>query len=132
MEIGMIGLGRMGSNMAQRLSSGGHRVIAYDKDVDARLRISSSEICTATSISELIAKLSPPRCVFSMLPSGEPTENTIASLKDGLSTGDTVLDGGNANYKDSIRRYDLLSKHGIKFLDVGISGGIWGLEYGYS
>ena len=132
MEIGMIGLGRMGSNMAQRLSSGGHRVIAYDKDVDARLRISSSEICTATSISELIAKLSPPRCVFSMLPSGEPTENTIALLKDGLSTGDTVLDGGNANYKDSIRRYDLLSKHGINFLDVGISGGIWGLDYGYS
>ena len=132
MEVGMIGLGRMGSNMAQRLSSGGHSIIAYDKATDARVRISSLDISTTTSIAELIEQLSPPRCIFSMLPSGEPTENIILQLKDELTSGDTVLDGGNANYKDSIRRYGLLANHGIHFLDVGISGGIWGLDHGYS
>ena len=132
MEIGMIGLGRMGSNMAQRLSSGGHRVVAYDKDTDARLHISSMDIPTVSSISELIAQVSPPRYIFCMLPSGEPTESIILFLKDELTSGDTVLDGGNANYKESIRRYELLAKDGIHFLDVGISGGIWGLDHGYS
>ena len=128
----MIGLGRMGSNMAQRLSSGGHRVVAYDKDTESRLHISSMNIPTVSSISELIAQVSPPRYICCMLPSGEPTESIILFLKDELTSGDTVLDGGNANYKESIRRYELLAKDGIHFLDVGISGGIWGLDHGYS
>ena len=132
MEIGMIGLGRMGGNMVQRLLNGGHRVVTYDRSAEAVAASQSQGAIGASSIEELVKNLTAPKAVWVMLPIGQPTEDTINSLIPLLSAGDTVLDGGNANYKDSMRRAEKLAEHGIDFMDVGTSGGIWGLVEGYA
>ena len=132
MEIGMIGLGRMGGNMVQRLLNGGHRVVTYDRSAEAVAASQSQGAVGVSSIKELVKNLTAPKAVWVMLPIGQPTEDTINSLIPLLSAGDTVLDGGNANYKDSMRRAEKLAEHGIDFMDVGTSGGIWGLVEGYA
>jgi 6-phosphogluconate dehydrogenase len=132
MEIGMIGLGRMGGNMVQRLLNGGHRVVTYDRSSEAVTASQSQGAVGASSIEELVNNLTAPKAVWVMLPIGQPTEDTINSLIPLLSAGDTVLDGGNANYKDSMRRAEKLAEHGVDFMDVGTSGGIWGLVEGYA
>ena len=132
MEIGMIGLGRMGGNMAQRLMKGGHRVVAYDSDEDAVKAAEHNGATGASSIVDIVSKLSAPRAVWVMVPAGEPTESTINAVADAMSPGDVIIDGGNSNYKDSVRRESVLKGKGISFLDVGTSGGIWGLTEGYS
>ena len=132
MEIGMIGLGRMGGNMAQRLLNGGHRVVTYDQSAEAVAASQVQGAAGASSLEDLVRQLSQPRAVWVMVPAGQPTEDTIDSLIPLLSAGDTVLDGGNANYKDSMGRAEKLAGHGIDFMDVGTSGGIWGLTEGYA
>ena len=132
MELGMIGLGRMGGNMAQRLILGGHRVVTHDRASDA---VASSQEYGGegtSSLEELTGSLATPRAVWLMLPSGQAAEDTIDNLVPLLSPGDAILDGGNANYKDSIRRGVRLASQSIDFIDVGTSGGIWGLSEGYS
>ena len=132
MEIGMIGLGRMGGNMAQRLLLGGHRVVAYDPRVDAVQTVVQQGAVGAASITDLVTQLSPPRAMWIMVPAGEPTESTINAVADALSQGDVIIDGGNSYYKDSVRRAAALKERGISFLDAGTSGGVWGLKEGYS
>ena len=132
MEIGVIGLGRMGGNMAQRLLRAGHEVVAYDPVPDAVQAQARSGATASSSIRHLAELLAPPRAVWLMVPSGQPTEETITSVAGELEAGDTIIDGGNSNYKDSMRRAAVLNKEGLMFLDAGTSGGIWGLEEGYS
>ena len=128
----MIGLGRMGGNMAQRLVAGGHRVVTYDRDSDAVTSSHGYGGEGALSLEDVVSNLSAPRAVCIMVPAGQPTEDTIDALSELLRPGDAILDGGNANYKDSMRRAQKMSAHGIDFIDVGTSGGIWGLTEGYS
>ena len=132
MQLGMIGLGRMGANMATRLSRGGHDVVAYDRSPDAAARASTAGATPASSLDDVVRQLQPPRTVWIMVPAGEPTETTVATLGDRLARGDTVIDGGNSNYKDSMRRAAVLAQRGVNLIDVGTSGGIWGLAEGYS
>ncbi|MCH9040393.1 MAG: decarboxylating 6-phosphogluconate dehydrogenase [Chloroflexi bacterium] len=132
MQIGMIGLGRMGGNMVQRILNGGHEVVAFDPNEQARNTAEAAGAVTVTSIGDLASELASPRAVWSMVPAGDITETTINNVADALSSGDTILDGGNSNYKDSVRRAKALKERGITFLDVGTSGGIWGLAEGYS
>lgn len=131
MELGMIGLGRMGGKMVQRLLNGGHRIIAYDPLTEAVEAAVQRGAIGAFSIASLAEKLAKPRAVWLMVPSGEPTESIINSLAVELSPGDAVIGGGNSNCKDSMRQAKALSEKGLVFLDVGTSGGIWGLEEGY-
>jgi 6-phosphogluconate dehydrogenase len=128
----MVGLGRMGGNMAERLGKGGHRVVAFDQSRQAVEASAARGAVPAYSLQELVGKLMPPRAVWVMVPSGKPTEDTIQQLASLLSKGDAVLDGGNNNYKESVRRAASLSERGVSFLDVGTSGGVWGLKNGYS
>ncbi len=132
MELGMVGLGRMGGNMAQRLARGGHRVVGFDMDDGMVKMVSAKGIVGASGLHDLVGKLKKPRAIWLMLPQGEPTESTMKALLPLLSGGDTVLDGGNANYKDTVRRVPMFQTAGVEFMDVGTSGGIWGLEGGYS
>jgi len=132
MEIGMIGLGRMGGNMAQRLLKGGHRVLAYDRSVEAVAAVGRSGAEAASSLEQLVDRLAEPRAVWVMVPAGQATEDTLNAIAGLLSPGDTIVDGGNANYKDSARRAKELGERDIFFLDAGTSGGIWGLAEGYS
>lgn len=131
MELGLIGLGRMGANMARRLILGGHRVVAFDLDAQAVAASAEYGAEGAGSLAELVSLLAPPRAVWVMLPHGPVTEDTISTVSPLLSPGDVILDGGNANYNDSIRRGQELAERGIDFIDVGISGGIWGLTNGF-
>ena len=132
MELGMIGLGRMGGNMVQRLLLGGHKIAAYDREPEAVPAAVEGDAVGASSIRDLVDRLAPPRAVWVMVPDGDPTENAVADLADALSPGDLVVDGGNSNYKDGIRRAAQLKERGLSFLDVGTSGGVWGLKEGYS
>jgi len=132
MELGMIGLGRMGGNMVQRLLGGGHCVVAYDPRAEAVEALTQSGATGASAIQDLVDQLTPPRAVWVMVPAGEPTEGTVNAVADTLTRGDVILDGGNSNYKDSMRRAAALNDRGISFLDVGTSGGVWGLTEGYS
>lgn len=132
MELGMVGLGRMGGNMAQRIINGGHKVVAFDPSEEARQSLAGIGGEAVASLAELVAGLASPKAVWVMVPAGDVTETTINQLADVLGPGDVVLDGGNANYKDSIRRAAALKERGLSFLDVGTSGGIWGLAEGYS
>jgi len=132
MELGMIGLGRMGGNMAQRLLQGGHNVVAYDPRPEAVQALAQEGASGAASLQDLVSGLAVPRAVWVMVPAGDPTESTINSLAQVLSPGDVVIDGGNSNYKDSVRRATALKEKGIAFLDAGTSGGVWGLKEGYS
>lgn len=131
MQIAIVGLGRMGGNMARRLLRGGHQVVAWDRDPAAVSTLASEGAVAATSLPDLVAKLSAPRAVWVMVPAGAPTEGTIQELSTLLSAGDVVIDGGNSNYKDSVRRSNELAAREIRFLDAGTSGGVWGLDVGY-
>src|ERR1700753_3091924 len=129
MQIGMIGLGRMGANIARRLMKNGHEVVGYDASPDA---VKALEGATAASdLKDMVAKLKAPRTVWVMLPSGNITENTITELGKLLQKGDAIIDGGNTFFKDDIRRSHELKEKGIDYIDVGTSGGVWGLERGY-
>lgn len=131
MELGMIGLGKMGGNMARRLLSGGHRVVAYDPVPEAVQAVVGQGTVGVASIGELVPRLARPRVIWVMVPHGEPTESAISTLTSVLSPGDTVIDGGNSYYKDSMRRAKSLAAKEVHFLDVGVSGGIRGLKEGY-
>ena len=138
MELGLIGLGKMGANMAERLLKGGHKVVGYDRDAQAVRRIIEQGNEGANSLDELISKLSEgsfgksPRIVWLMVPAGKPVDDTIDLLLPLLKSGDIVVDGGNSHYKDSIRRAKKLAEHSLEMVDAGVSGGIWGLKEGYS
>lgn len=132
MKLGMIGLGRMGANMAERLVRGGHGVVGFDPKPEARQMIEAKGAASAASLGDLAAMLEPPRTLWLMVPAGEITDGTIAALTPLLSAGDTVIDGGNSNYKDTQRRARALSENQIHYVDSGTSGGVWGLAEGYS
>ncbi len=132
MELGMIGLGRMGANMSERLLRAGHRVVGYDRDPEAVKRVVGKGAQGVDSLEQLVNKLAAPRAVWLMVPAGEPVDKTIQALLPHLRSGDAVVDGGNSYYKDSMRRSAQLRQHGLHFIDVGTSGGIWGLAEGYS
>ncbi len=131
MQIGMIGLGRMGGNIVRRLLRNGHAVVAHGRDENKVNALVSSGAVGAKDLAELVGKLQAPRMVWVMLPAGEVTEATIDSLADLLETGDVVIDGGNSFWKDDIRRAKSLKQRGLHYVDVGTSGGIWGLDLGY-
>jgi 6-phosphogluconate dehydrogenase len=132
MEIAMIGLGRMGANMAQRLMRGGHKVVGYDPAPAARSLLEKSGAQTAASLDQMVAKLQAPRTVWLMVPAGEITDGTITQLVPLLAAGDTIIDGGNSNYRDTQRRAAAVALHKIQYVDSGTSGGVWGLAEGYS
>ena len=131
MQLGLIGLGRMGGNMARRLARGGHTVIAWDRSAEAVAALSRDNIAGAASFDDFISRLSPPRTVWVMVPAGNPTEQTVTLLGERLQRGDLVIDGGNTFYKDDVRRAKALAERGIELMDVGTSGGIWGADRGY-
>ena len=131
MEIGFVGLGRMGGNMVQRLLKGGHKVVVVNRSPEPVKAVVAKGAAGAGSVPELVKLLRPPRVVWLMLPSGEVTEQYVRDLTSLLSQGDILIEGGNSNYKDSMRRAKETAKKGIHFLDAGTSGGIWGLENGY-
>jgi len=132
MDIGMIGLGRMGANMAQRLLRGGHRVVGFARTAETRKGIEDKGAESAESLAALVAKLPAPRMLWLMVPAGEVTDATLAELLPLLSVGDAVVDGGNSNYKDTMRRAGTFARKNIDYVDCGTSGGVWGLAGGYS
>ena len=132
MDIAMIGLGKMGAKMAARLLKGGHRVVVFDLSEAAIKSAEEMGAEGARTLDEVVEKLQPPRAVWVMVPSGSTTEETIEELSEILSPGDILIDGGNSNYKDTIRRGVVLKEKGLHLVDVGTSGGVWGLTEGYS
>ncbi|MBP3973040.1 phosphogluconate dehydrogenase (NAD(+)-dependent, decarboxylating) [Pseudoxanthomonas spadix] len=132
MELGMVGLGRMGANMAQRLAQGGHAVTGFDPSAQARQRAADHGVTPAGSLAALVSELSAPRAVWLMVPAGTIVDDTLDALLPLLWPGDIVIDGGNSHYKDSIRRAARLEQAGIALVDCGTSGGVWGLTEGYS
>jgi 6-phosphogluconate dehydrogenase len=130
-KIGMIGLGRMGMNMVRRLLQGGHEVVAYNRTPQKTKEIAGEGAVAAYSLSELSEKLTPPRVAWMMLPAGPAVDDHLLGLRKILSPGDIVIDGGNTYFKDDIRRAESLAENEIGFMDVGVSGGIWGLKVGY-
>ena len=131
MQIGMIGLGRMGSNMVRRLMRGGHDCFVFDLNPENIKQLESAGATGARSIEDLVNKLTKPRAVWVMVPAGNPTEQTVDALSKFMSGGDIIIDGGNSHFKDDVRRAKLFAEKGIHYLDVGTSGGIWGFERGY-
>ena len=131
MQLGIIGLGRMGGNIARRLMKDGHTCVVYDRDAKAVNALAQDGATGAKDLKDLVRQLEVPRAVWVMLPAGQPTEETVMALGDLLETKDTVIDGGNTFYKDDIRRAKALQDKGLTYLDVGTSGGVWGLERGY-
>jgi 6-phosphogluconate dehydrogenase len=131
MELAIVGLGRMGANMARRLHNAGHRVVAYNRSYEKTAEIRGEGLEGGEKPEDVVAMLTPPRIVWLMVPAGDATEASIEVFAPLLSAGDTVVDGGNANFKDSKRRQALLKERGLHFVDAGISGGIWGLVNGY-
>jgi len=134
MELGIVGLGKMGANMARRLSRDGHRVVGYNRSVEVAYNLADKEqaVVPVESLAELAAELAPPRAAWSMVPAGGPTEEVVGSLLEVLEPDDIIIDGGNSNYKDSLRHAEMVKERGLHFLDVGVSGGIWGLKEGYA
>ena len=132
MELGMIGLGRMGANMGERLVCGGHVVAGFDPEPAARELAAGQGITPVASLADLIDQLPAPRVLWLMVPAGQIVEDTLAQLVPLLSRGDVVIDGGNSFYKDSMRRAGMMALHGVHYLDCGTSGGVWGLRQGYS
>jgi 6-phosphogluconate dehydrogenase len=131
MELGLIGLGRMGANMVRRLMAGGHKVVVYDIDPAAIERLVAEGAEGAATLDDLVASLAAPRAIWLMVPAGAPTEGMVDALASRLAPGDALIDGGNSYFKDDVRRARSLAERGIDYLDAGTSGGVWGLERGY-
>lgn len=131
MEIGFVGLGKMGLNMVTRLRQGGHRVVAFDRNPDVVQQAHQQGCIAATSLADVVAKLTPPRAVWIMVPSGNPTEETVWNLAEQLQSHDVMIDGGNTRFHDDVRRAAALREKGIEYIDAGTSGGVWGLKVGY-
>jgi len=131
MQLGMIGLGRMGANMTTRLLGDKHEVVVYDRSADAVARSAAEGATGTASLAELVAKLTPPRAIWIMVPAGKPTDDTIHDLLGRLAPGDTIIDGGNSNFRESQARAKLAAAQGVDFVDAGTSGGVWGLKNGY-
>jgi 6-phosphogluconate dehydrogenase len=131
MQLGIVGLGRMGGNIARRLMKAGHEVVVYDRNADTVDTLAKEHAHPAHALGDLVKQLKPSRAVWVMLPAGEPTESTIGALADLVEKGDVLIDGGNTFFKDDIRRAKMLRGKGIHYVDVGTSGGIWGPERGY-
>jgi 6-phosphogluconate dehydrogenase len=131
MQLGMIGLGRMGANMVRRLMRGGHECVVWDVSAESIQKLAGEGATGSDSLEDFIAKLETPRAVWIMVPAGEATEKTVNSLAEHLASGDTIIDGGNSYFKDDVRRAGTLTAKGIHYVDVGTSGGVWGLERGY-
>ncbi len=131
MQLGLVGLGRMGANMARRLSNHGHEVVVYDVDAERVAEEAEHGAVGSESVEDLVARLDPPRAVWVMVPSGEATRTTIGMLAGLLEPGDVLVDGGNSNYRESKRAATQLAQNGVHFLDAGVSGGVWGLKEGY-
>jgi 6-phosphogluconate dehydrogenase len=132
MELGMIGLGRMGANMAQRLVRGGHRVVGFDPNQETRTSVESNGVEPVASLDALVGKLRAPRALWLMVPAGEAVDKTLDALLPRLAAGDALIDGGHSNYKDTLRRAKMLADKQLQYLDCGTSGGVWGLAEGYS
>ena len=131
MQLGFVGLGKMGMNMVTRLARGGHEVVAFDRSADAVAHVAAVGAVGVGSLDALVQGLVAPRAVWIMVPAGAPTESTVAALGELLSPGDTIIDGGNTNFHDDVRRATALAANGITYVDAGTSGGIWGLQEGY-
>jgi 6-phosphogluconate dehydrogenase len=132
MEIGLIGLGKMGFNMAERLRLGGHKVVGFDTAAEVVAKFSATGSVGVNTLEDMVKNLAAPRSIWIMVPQGKPVDETIAKLEPLMQKGDTFIDGGNSNYKDSQRRYTEAQAKGFNFIDAGTSGGIWGLKEGYS
>jgi 6-phosphogluconate dehydrogenase len=132
MQLGLIGLGKMGGSMAERLRLGGHQVVGFDFNADAVARLTASGNVGVSSLEDLAQNLKGRRAIWIMVPQGDPVDQTIAKLEPLLNPGDILIDGGNSNYKDSMRRSKEVTAKGLQFVDVGTSGGVWGLKEGYS
>ncbi|HVM10723.1 MAG TPA: decarboxylating 6-phosphogluconate dehydrogenase [Acidimicrobiales bacterium] len=131
MQLGMVGLGRMGGNMTERLLQRGHQVVAYDRNPDTVAAAASEGATAADSLADLVAKLEAPRAVWVMVPAGAPTLATVEELSGLLEAGDTIVDGGNSRYTEAMEHSARLRDRGISFIDAGVSGGVWGLKVGY-
>ncbi|MGC1955519.1 MAG: decarboxylating 6-phosphogluconate dehydrogenase [Gammaproteobacteria bacterium] len=131
MQLGMVGLGRMGANMARRLMGGGHNLVVFDLNPQIVARLQAEGAVGARSMDDLVARLEQPRVAWVMVPAGEPTEQTVTGLAERIDLGDTIIDGGNSYFKDDVARAARLASRGIHYVDVGTSGGIWGAEHGY-
>ena len=131
MQLGLVGLGRMGSNMARRLLDGGHQVVVFDRNPDTVRSVAAGGATGADSLDALVGQLAAPRAIWVMVPAGAPTEDTVVALGAQLQPGDVIIDGGNSFYKDDVRRARALREKGIDYLDAGTSGGVWGAERGY-
>src|ERR1700720_3193904 len=131
MQLGMVGLGRMGANMTRRLMRGGHQLVVSDLSADAVKQLAGEGAGASASLEDLISKLTPPRAIWIMVPAGPPTEITVQKLASHMQAGDAIIDGGNSYFKDDVRRANELKGKGIHYIDVGTSGGIWGIDRGY-
>ena len=137
MQIGFIGLGRMGANMVRRLVRDGHEVVAHNRTVEKAVELANEEtaaghrLTSAASVEELVRKLAKPRVAWIMVPAGDATEAQIRELLEHLEAGDTIVDGGNTNFHDDVRRHAMCAEHGVRYVDAGVSGGIWGLANGF-
>jgi 6-phosphogluconate dehydrogenase len=131
MQLGMVGLGKMGANMTRRLMRGKHQLVVSDLSADNVRQLAGEGAIASSSLDDLVSKLKPPRVVWLMVPAGDPTEKTVIALSEKMNTGDTIIDGGNSYFKDDVRRSKMLAKKGIHYVDVGTSGGVWGIDRGY-
>jgi len=131
MQLAMVGLGRMGANMTRRLMRGGHQLVVSDLSPDAVKQLAGEGATGSTSLDDLVTKLTAPRAAWVMVPSGDPTEKTVLTLLGRMEKGDTIIDGGNSFFKDDVRRAEMCAAKGVNYVDVGTSGGVWGLERGY-
>ena len=131
MQLGMVGLGRMGANMTRRLMRGGHTMVVSDLSANAVKGIAGEGAVSSSSLDDLVGKLNAPRAAWIMVPAGDPTEKTVQALISTMQSGDTIIDGGNSHFKDDVRRAKLCAGKGVHYVDVGTSGGVWGLERGY-
>jgi 6-phosphogluconate dehydrogenase len=131
MQLGMVGLGRMGANMTRRLMRGGHKLVVSDLSADTVKGLAGEGAVASSSLEDLVGKLTAPRAAWVMVPSGDATEKTVQSLLGSMQSGDTIIDGGNSYFKDDVRRAKICAAKGVHYVDVGTSGGVWGLDRGY-
>ena len=131
MQLGMVGLGKMGANMTRRLIRGGHQLVVSDLSPDAVKQLAGEGAAASSSLDDLVGRLSAPRAVWIMVPAGDPTEKTVQALLSSMQAGDTIIDGGNSYFKDDVRRSKMCAARGVQYVDVGTSGGIWGIDRGY-